>query len=228
MIDLSTAYKLWVDGRLLLSNGVVGKSREEMTPQYLSQTASFQPRNNTIEIILQVSNYYHRKGGVWKYIEFGEKNRIRNKRERQLAFDLFLLGSLLIIGLYHFGLYAIRTKDRSSLYFGIASITASLRTIVTGERSLTWLFPDFNWELFLKLEYLTIYVSIPAFFLFMGAILQEVSRRVSKASIVIAVIFALATVTTSIKVSSYIIFYFQIFSPLHRPLYHLRDYSRHS
>ena len=210
ILDMGTAYRLWVNDRLTLSNGVIGTSREETTPQYLPDTGIIYSHGDSLEIVLQVANFHHRKGGVWKPIEFGLEPQIKRKKENQLAFELFLAGSLLIIGLYHLGVYLIRSKDVSPLYFGFVSILTSLRTVLTGERFLIHSFPALNWEWFQKLGYLSFYAAIPIFMLFLETLFPEVSKRVIRFALWTAVIFGLVTLLTPVRIFSHLILYYEI------------------
>ena len=211
ILDMGTAYRLWVNNHLTLSNGTVGRNQAETTPQYLPNTGTIYPHGTSLEIVLQVSNFHHRKGGVWKSIEFGLEPQIKRTKENQLAFELFLAGSLLVIGLYHLGLYLIRSKDPSPLYFGIVSILSSLRTVLTGERFLIHSFPNLNWEFFQKLEYLSFYLAVPFFMLFLETLFPEVSKRIIRFSIWIAVVFGMIAVLTPVRINSHSILYYELF-----------------
>lgn len=100
-----TAYKLWANEELIASAGIVGKSRETMIPQYLPQVAFFQAQQGENEIVIQVSNFYHRSGGVLESLILGNEKQILDLRYRRIAYELFLFGSLMIIGIYHFALF---------------------------------------------------------------------------------------------------------------------------
>ncbi len=55
-----TSYKLWANKELIASAGTLGDSRDAMTPQYLPQVAFFEAQQGENEILIQVSNFYHR------------------------------------------------------------------------------------------------------------------------------------------------------------------------
>ena len=77
------------------------------------------------------------------------------------------------MGLYHLGLFSLRSKDSSTFYFGLFCILMAIRTILTGEMFLYQKFSHFPWELGLKLEYLPIYVGPPVFLQFVHLVLPE-------------------------------------------------------
>jgi len=212
--DMGTAYRLWVDGKILLSNGIVGKSRETMKPQYLPDIAVFQSKTGIIQLVLQVSNFMHKKGGVWKPLEIGTIAEIKKKRERNLAFELFLFGSLLIMGCYHMGLFILRRKDQSSFYFGIVCILSSIRVISTGERFLIGIFPDFNWEVSQKLEYLTFYLAVPLFFMFLNVLFPEINKKLAQSMLGLGILFSVFTIFTYTRIFSHLMIYYQIITAI--------------
>lgn len=61
--EMLTAYRLWINGKEVASNGAVGKSREESKAHWLPMAVSFQPEGDTAEVILQVSNFSFFEGG---------------------------------------------------------------------------------------------------------------------------------------------------------------------
>ena len=131
-----------------------------------------------MELIFQVSNFHHRRGGLWEIIQLGREKDLLKAQQKRLSFDLFLCGSILIMALYHLGLYSVRKKDRSSLYFSIFCFLIALRLLTTGGRYLILLFPDMSYGLMIKLEYLSFYLAVPAFGLFLESIFPKFSKRI--------------------------------------------------
>ncbi|MMZ54000.1 Sensor histidine kinase DesK [compost metagenome] len=189
MPTASTAYTLFIDGKKVASNGVVGKSKADMQPQYLPQVVYFQPQNGTVEIVLQVSNFMHRKGGIWKDILFGDEKQITKKREAKFAFDMFFVSSLFIMGFYHFSLYLFLRMDKSLLYFGFFCIITGIRALLVGEVILVSFFPNFPWDIGLRIEYLAFYLSMPLFILFIYSLypdeVKEMMVRLAKWTFII-------------------------------------------
>ena len=58
-----SAYKLWMDGELVLQNGQVGTDLESMVPDKIPTSTFIQPAGEKVEIVIQISNFHHRKGG---------------------------------------------------------------------------------------------------------------------------------------------------------------------
>jgi PAS domain S-box-containing protein len=175
--DMGTAFAVYVNGQLLGSVGVPGKNRETSVPRHYPQVMRIAESTDHLDIVFHVSNFHHRRGGVWEAIQLGQERQLRDLRERRVGVDLFLFGSIFIMAIYHFGLFFLRREDRSPFYFGLFCFVVAVRLLTTGERYLTHLFPAISWEAALKLEYLSISLAVPAFALFMQSLFsREFSR----------------------------------------------------
>ncbi|WP_276357935.1 sensor histidine kinase [Cohnella caldifontis] len=163
MPGVASAYRLWINGALAADNGTVGTSRMEMSPKKYAKVVTFVPRSPDIELVLQVSNYVQRKGGLTERILFGYENRISAERDKRTAQEFAVFGGLLLMGIYHFGLYAFRRSEKSTLYFGIFCLLIALRSLLVGETFLVGFFPDLPWELAVKLEYWPNTLAVPVF-----------------------------------------------------------------
>ncbi len=167
---LSTAYRLYVNGELLSENGVVSQTAEAGRPENRPVVVAFKPAPGLgawreAEIIVQVSNYHIQKGGLRVSFLIGPEEEIRTLDRRLLGLDLLLFGSLLVMGLYHLGLFVLRREDRSLLYFAIFCLLIALRTVVTGERFLATAAPGLlGWQAETRLDFLTVCLA-PIFFL---------------------------------------------------------------
>lgn len=178
-LDMATAFSVDVNGRQLFSSGVPGKTPSTTVPRFHPQVVAWQPVSDHLDIVIRVANFHHRKGGVWEAIRLGEVDDIRASRERALILNLALTGSIVIMGLYHLGLFALRPREWSPLYFGLFCLLIALRTLTTGERYLMELMPVFDWEVLTKITYLTFYLGVFVFTGFVHSLFpQEVSKNV--------------------------------------------------
>jgi PAS domain S-box-containing protein len=210
-LSMGTAFNAYLNEQKICSVGTIGKDRETTAPRYFPQVIDFKVETNRIEIIFQVSNFHHRRGGPREVVLLGHEKEIREIKEKRLKFDLFLLGSIFIMALYHLGLFTFRKKDRSPLYFSIFCFLVALRLITTGERYFIHLFPNTAWELMIKLEYLSFYLAVPAFILFMQSLFYlETSKRVSHFIAVLGCAFSCAVVFTPARVFSHTLQAYQI------------------
>ena len=65
MKEQATAYELYLDNELLARKGIVDTNKKKATPGYGTNTIFFETDKPTINLILVVSNFHHRNGGIW-------------------------------------------------------------------------------------------------------------------------------------------------------------------
>jgi signal transduction histidine kinase len=173
---IASAYRLYVNGELAASVGKTGTSSAGMKPGALPQTLYLTTDRQELELVVQVSNYSQRKGGIWDGLRLGASGQIASEREQRTLFQTFIGASLLVIGTYHIGFYFIR-RERSALYFGLASLALFLRTAFTGEMLAYRLLPAFPWEIGVKLEYLSVFCGVSFLVLYIDALYEGNLRR---------------------------------------------------
>lgn len=201
---VASAYKLWVDGELKASNGTVGMSRETMRPKNYAKTVFFHPSGPNAEIVVQVSNFVQRKGGMWTPLAIGDAYPITVLRENRMAAELFIASALLVIGLYHVGLWLFRKKHRLAVLLGCASLFFALRTVLLGETLLVRFVPQLDWTAALKLEYMSPNAGVLLFALFVRHLYPKDANRFAISSIVAACsLFCLLIVLTPPRVFTY-------------------------
>ena len=197
LYEMGTAYRLYLNGRLLSENGTVAKSEKTARPQYLPRLAFFDHTGGDLNFTLQISNFSYNNGGPWNSIKLAEKERILTLNDRRLGLELFLCGSLFIMFLYHLVLYGLRPHEKSTIYFSLLCLAMAIRTLLKGERFLIRLFPEFSWEWAYKLDYFTVYLAAPLVILFVHSMYKEETHRPVIWSVVIygglAVLFVLFT-----------------------------------
>ncbi len=213
--DMGTAYAVFVNGKKILSVGQVGLTPEATVPGYLPQIVDFALNANRLEFIYQVSNFHHHRGGAWELLYLGTDEQLNKIRERRLALDLILFGSILIMGLYHLTLFLLRKNDVSLCFFGLLCLGIAIRLLTTVERYLLHIFPGINWELFVKVEYLSVYLGVPIFALFVYKLFPRNFHKPAVALIVavdgvLAVIVALAPA----KIFTQTLVFYQLFTML--------------
>ena len=214
-LDMAVAFSVYVNGKMLLSAGIPGKTAASTRPQFYPQVAEFNPGSKQLDVIIQVSNFYHRKGGAWEPILLGLKDDIWQKRQNALTLNLFLFGGILMMGIYHIGLFVFRPQDKSTLFFGIFCFLIAVRSLVTGERYLIELFPNFNWEVHTKIAYLTFYTGVPVFAAYAGNIFpKEIPKYVIHIIAIIGALFSAVVFFTPAKIYTNTAAAFQIFTIL--------------
>jgi len=169
---MESAYSLWINGEYKASAGKPGTSRADMEGLYKPQVVYFAGRQDN-EIVIQLSNYVQRTAGIWDPIRLGTAEDVSSFWNRRTASELFVGGGIVMMGLYHLGLYALRRKDPAPLFFGGFCLLFGLRSLLLGENYIGELFPHMGFETYKKLDYLGQYIGPALFILYVQALFPK-------------------------------------------------------
>jgi len=144
LFSLPAAYRLWANGRLVASAGVVGRSGQAETAERSLVIAGLPDEGGSVDLVLQVSNHYFRRGGVHYPILLGDTDQLGQAHVRTWCWAMFFTGVLLVTFVYHMVLYYLRKKDISTLYFGLGCLVLSLMyvTMDSSEWLVRLVYPD--------------------------------------------------------------------------------------
>lgn len=208
---INTAFTLFANGETLFQCGTVGRTQSTSTPLTCPEKPVYHVTDDTLDLVVQISNFHHHKGGFWHGMQIGSYSRIAPESMIQLAIDIFLIGSILIIGLYHLGLFQLRPRDRSTLFFAICCLTISLRTALHNATFLYVVIPDFPWQAYLRLDYATLYIPTVTFPLFLRSLYPgEFHILGIKLILLLSAVFAVITLVTETVFFSGILYLYQM------------------
>lgn len=202
---IETAYKLWINNTLIDENGTVGKDKNSSIPNLDPQIVYFNTKTDTTQLVLQVSNYHHRVGGIQNKILIGKPDTIkRNQRNNSLS-TFFMMGSFLIIGIYFIFTFLFGKKSGiAPLYFSLTILLSILFASVNGESLFTDLFRGLNWEIVKKLDFISNFGRIVFFILFLKNIfIHEKLLKDIFSKIVQIILFSLLAVVLFTKATVY-------------------------
>lgn len=202
--DAAQAFVLFADGKAVLRSGRVGLDRAGERPSWTPQIGLFLPRDARVRLVLHVSNYHHRLGGVWSALEVGTVAAISTKREVALALDVAMFAAALILAIYHLFLFLMRPQERAALLFALFCFCFAIRVAVTGEMFLLQLFPGISWEVAVRTEYLSYYLAVPTFAWFMQLVFAaDFLVSVRKVLLALGLLFSALVVITEPRVFSH-------------------------
>lgn len=214
--EVGSAYKLFIENDFLGEVGRLSKIPEQATPLFRNEIYKI-PRYNkdTVLIRLQVSNYHTKNGGIWHAPSLGEYNSLLKAKNEEINIDFFLLGSLIIISLYHLSLFSYRVKDKSTLYFSLFCIIIAIRTVALSKLNLSDYWGGYGWEWREKLSYLTFSLGLLSFIIYMRDIFpKDYNKLIFKIKILVVGLFTLFVLFTPSKIFSHGLSFFQIFTLL--------------
>ena len=176
-VEIRSAFEMRVHERPLIRVGRVSDKRETAQPRWHAAMGIFPVKGRTLDLEVRVANFHHRTGGIRKSIVLGTPDTIRDLRETALNRAFFLSGTLSIIGLVYLAFFLLRRKDHAPLYFCVVCLLIALRTLLVDDRYPRYALQAIPWEIFMKAEYLTFYLAIPAFAAFTRSIFPDSFAR---------------------------------------------------
>jgi diguanylate cyclase (GGDEF)-like protein len=171
--NIGSSYQLWIDGQSQGTVGVVGRSSSEEYPMIRTNLILFEPKQETVEIVLQISNFSFREGGIIGEVSYGDPRAFFRLILKSQFKDIFIIGGFFFIGLYHLIIYGLRKVDVSSLLLGLGGFIGALRTFIVSSHFVYLQFPTFNWEWMTKIEYLVELIGFILLILFMKNLYPE-------------------------------------------------------
>lgn len=161
--DAYSAYRLYLNGALVAENGNATQTAAGFRAQWKYQAFDLPANTDTLQLVMQVSNFVHSKGGVRLPLVIGPKATVELDRQRGEAIDLLLTGCLFMGGLFFLGLFIFGNRDKAILMFSLYAIVYSYRIIGTDNYVLHTLLPNLNWYVAARLEYISLFAGIGIF-----------------------------------------------------------------
>ena len=207
---MSTSYKLYVDGKLLESNGQVGTTKESTKPEYQPKIVVFKPPAKEFDIIVQVSNYTYARGGMWYDISLGTPKQINDYNTLLVYKDAFLIGSLSIMMLFYMCVYFMYRNDKSSLYFGLLCLLHIVRVSLYGDYFIMRIFPSIKFENLIYITYFTVYWMPVGMYLMVRKIFpKQSSRKIALVFVYYAIIMSVITMFLPIYIYTKLIYFME-------------------
>lgn len=157
--NVSTAYELYINGEPAMKRGLIGQDAARTVPYQLPSTVQLDKSSGRIEIRLSVSNFHHRGGGIRHDLIMGRLDQVEAMQDRKNAQSYIIFGCLVMIGLYHIGLFILRRKETASLFFAMLCLFVGLRMGLIGESFLLRWIPEMSWQTAIRLEYAAFVLS---------------------------------------------------------------------
>ena len=156
--DIYSSYNLYINGDLVEQKGIPAKNKAAEVPFRLIKVIPL-PSNDLIRLVLHTSNYHHHKNGINKSVLIGSYDELAQNQFLSRTFDTFVGGGLLVGFCFFLGFYFYGRRDLTALYFALFCFTYSIRTAASGNHMVNLLIPEFPWDLQIRIEYGSLYLS---------------------------------------------------------------------
>jgi hypothetical protein len=151
---------IWINGKLVSTIGQVGTTKETTFHRRTSQIIPLDTKETDFEVIIQVANFYHHKGGIDKPLIVNTTQILHAKRSKRIIADMFFIGSLSFIGIFFLLFFLLYwNKDRAVLFFAILCLSLSYMALSDRYAPLAEAFETISWILLTKVEYISLFLS---------------------------------------------------------------------
>lgn len=196
----STAYDLYINNRLVSSNGKIGTSPEQAQPGYMPRVIEFTQEEESFTLIFHVSNFTYARGGMWYDIPMGTSKQIKRMNQTIADKDLFLFGALSVMAFYYLILFLLRREDKSSLYYVFMCLLFASRTAIYGDYLIYRLIPNISFRAIINISYITLcWFSVCSAFMVGELFPEENSKRVLRGGFLYACTMTLLFLLTPIS-----------------------------
>lgn len=161
-IDLpvfDSSYDIYLNGKYIGGNGTPGKSAEEAKPEYRTNFFRFNPEGDSLNIIINVSNFSHRRGGFWLPVKLGTFREMQRLLADSWAAEWSVISLLLGFSIFFLLFFIMNPSEKLLGSFSITIAGLALRPLFTSHYLINNLL-DLKWIWIVRFEYLTLYLII--------------------------------------------------------------------
>ncbi len=153
-----SSFGFFLNGKRQGVNGKVSRTKTAGVPGYSPFVTYFRPVSDTLNLVLQVSNYDHRRGGFWKEIMFGKAGAIQKRQNVNALIVDLSLGVLLAYFMFFLFFYLIFPRSKMLLFFALTLAGIFIRLSFTNIFPLQLIFHT-SWTWLIRFEYLGTFMA---------------------------------------------------------------------
>jgi len=211
-IDLpvfDSSYDIYLNGKYLGGNGTPGKSAEETKPEYKRNFFRIDPDSDSMNIIINVSNYDHRRGGFWLPVKLGTFSEVQRQLANSWAAEWSVISLLLGFSLFFLFFFIISPKEKIMFFFSMTTIGLALRPLFTSHYLILNFF-NMEWDWIIRAEYTGLFLILVGWVWYvMNLYPSKFFRMIAWGITIFFSLAFLATLFLPVKIFSYtaIIYY---------------------
>ncbi|MEN9355745.1 MAG: hypothetical protein RL318_3070 [Fibrobacterota bacterium] len=147
--------RILLDGKEQGELGVFGTSALGAEPRFTSKPVFLPVSPGTHDLVIEAAFFHMRGKGIPRPLELGTAESVQTNETRIQGFNAFLAGSLFLLGLQFGVVWWNRRRHLSTGLFALICLFSLARHLVTTSCSIEEYLPWIDWEIHLRVEYLT-------------------------------------------------------------------------
>lgn len=202
--NIRFASRIYINGQLLLSDGLSADDTPSYQPGNRPQLGTFHAEAGSIEIIVHAANYDYINSGIVVSLLFGKEAALLEQQRMKMAREfglLAILGTLTLFYIVSFlAAFAYRIRDYSLLILALICILVCVYHSLMGERLLYYMLERVSFETLYKLkDIISLVACIALAYFFQQRQESPLIRKVTQIVSAVLAIFALVVPFVSIK-----------------------------
>lgn len=155
---IRSCYSLWINGVSMPGVGVVSsvpyEARARAAKAFIPFTmeAGVAGRVDTVEIVLQVSNYVSPRAGLVEAMRVGDYDTLGMELQRSHALVVLFVGALLMLLAASLVLYALRNARQVVIWISSLLFFMVLSAMTSSRSPFLLFFPSISWDLYYSLR----------------------------------------------------------------------------
>ncbi len=159
---------------------------EETTiPQWRPHVAPLNITDDTLRLVLHIANFNHNKGGMKEAIRLGSASALAQKEFLSMSGKAMAVGLLFALAIVFLGVYFRHGRKIIVIYFSLLCVTWAVRSLFSNDYMITKIYPDFNWNMMVRIEYITLYLTMVWAILFLCRLFKNERNQVVKYLLVV-------------------------------------------
>ncbi|MFY0639848.1 MAG: hypothetical protein JXR16_02300 [Bermanella sp.] len=163
--DVPSAMSLWVNGELKYQRGVVSHVVHTEQPKFGPDVLSLAPASQ-YDLILHVSNFHHKEGGVWHNLLIADEDHRHALRDQSKLLDAMIFSFLMVVSIYLLVRNVSPHGHTSHIFFALFVWAIALRSVMVGERIAYDFISFISWSNWQRLEHILLFMALPLFIYF--------------------------------------------------------------
>lgn len=210
-IDLpvfDSSYDIYIDGKYFGGNGTPGKSSKETIPEYKRNFYRIIPESDSLKIIINVSNFDHRRGGFWLPVKLGTFSEVQKQVANSWAAEWSVISLLLGFSVFFLFFYIISPREKIMAFFSMTTIGLALRPLFTSHYLILNLF-KMEWVWIVRFEYLGLFLILIGWVWYvLNLYPSKIFRIFAWLNTILFTLFFILTLFLPVKIFSYSIIVF--------------------
>jgi signal transduction histidine kinase len=193
--SVGSAYRVWVNGVFAggLGTVVAGNTPADSPtekPQIYLNLLNITPNTGQLDIIVQVSNYSFREGGIFGDVQIGQPYiTMMQMFNHYMLQDMLLIGVFIVVGLYHIMIYLLNRRDSELLWLAGFCFSVALRSLILNKLLIYSIMPNVSWTLLMHMQYSMKFITLFTYLQLIRTIYrQDVNNLVHQISVAVSLL----------------------------------------